>query len=429
MSAPRGIARACAIAAAVGIGLLASCGKAGKPVVPPRENLTSKVEAVFPAGRSVGVLYDTEIWVRFSEALDPATVDERTVFLKLDTVRIPTTITYDPLTRTIRLVPRVPLALLRTHTVEITPVVATADGQPLGQTYFWQFKTNGLRRPIPFAPLLGARNESPFTVLRWAFTEASAGVIRYDIYSGTDSAAVAARGLVRVSSEAHAYFLPAVRWPLGTVLYWAVTAINVTTGERLDGPVWRYETLPVGTPIDSVIVPPADWGYYCSVCSNRLICNSSVFASGPSYNDGIHWRLKETVGGRRLAGAQLVMNANTGGDLTSYRSEVHQTTGPWSPCAYATAPTPEQGIELAFAVQEMGTSRLTYQGDRFTAHLEAVARYDFLYGYALVSQKNLGYSGPSSLEGSSRLKIYYYRTPTEPAAAAAPPHGSGAPAP
>jgi hypothetical protein len=69
-------------------------------------------------------------------------VNERTVFFKLDTVRYPVTLTYDAVSRTIRVAPRVRLALLRTYTVEITSGVRTVSGHALTPG-FWQFRTNG----------------------------------------------------------------------------------------------------------------------------------------------------------------------------------------------------------------------------------------------------------------------------------------------
>ena len=193
-AAPRGRGRAWC-GAALARSLVAGCAPEDPTAPAPPPVLGPPVEAVFPAARSAGVFYDTDIWVRFLEPLDPATINERTVFLKLDTVRNPVALSYDVATRTIRLTPQAQLALLRTYTVELTPGVRTAAGAQLAQTYFWQFTTNGLRRLENPFPESGSAGASPFGLLRWGGTESSAGTIRYDVFVGADSARIAARGV------------------------------------------------------------------------------------------------------------------------------------------------------------------------------------------------------------------------------------------
>jgi hypothetical protein len=396
---------------ALGLGLLAAgCGK-DAPTRPSEPVLSPRIAAVFPAARSRGVLYDTAIWVRFTEGLDPASVNERTVFLKLDTVRIPTTITYDSVTRTIHLAPRQTLALRRTHTVEITPGVATATGHPLGETSFWQFTTNSLRRPEPTIPADGARGESPFAALQWAATETSAGTVEYEVCLGADSVAVATRGVPVLRVEPHAYSLPRTRWGFETRTYWAVTAVNRSTSERLAGPAAGFETLQAGLPVDSLDVPPDDWGYYWVPLSRRICTGLS---SGPDYRNGIRWRIRETASGRKLAGARLSINANRVVDIATYHPAIFGVEEPWAPCGFGAAiPVLDRQAELAIATTSAGTQNLRFESDYFTAHLEAAARYGIVHGYALSTYINLGYFSPSSVNEVDRpvLRLYYYRLP------------------
>jgi len=438
--APRGsrhgrapIAAVAALALAL-LALVVGCGKGRKAsTAPSQSSASSKVEIVFPAARSSGVLYDTDIWIQFTEPLDPATINERTVFLKLDTVRLPASLLYDASSRRLRIVPGVVLALRRTYTVEISPGVETAAGVPLGQTYFWQFTTNSLRRPLPSAPDSSALDESPYALLRWQGTEATAGGAAFELYVGTDSAAVAARGIAFFTRDTLNYHLPRNRWALGTPFYWSVTAVNKTTGERLAGPVWRFQTLPPGTPVDSLVVPAADWGVFCQYCgpSSRVTCNTGSIAAGqsyPNYNNGIHWNF-QSAAGRKLAGARLTLTfntANVGDDLTTYQPTIHRAVAPWAPCTYSeTTPKPDL-IELAFGVQEPGTSRERFESDRLTSHLEATVRYSGFYGYSIRTTRNISFASPANASDLTRpgLKLYYYRLPPAPASAKAPAAGT-----
>jgi hypothetical protein len=413
MRSARGWAIGAVGCAALAIALVPGCGNKAKSPTGVVGRLAPKVEAAFPAPRSAGVMYDTAIWVQFAEPLDPATIDERTVFLKLDTIRQPVTLAYDSLTRRIRLQPRVVLQLRRTYTIEITPSVKTESGGALDQTYFWQFGTNSLRRPFPAAPDSGATFESPYVQLRWAATETSAGTIAYDVYAGPDSAAVANRGVPIRSRAAQDHHIPDSRWALGSRFYWAITAVNTTTGERLAGPVWRFTTLPSGTPIDSLVVGGVDWGYYCPACSNHLVCNAVQFAAGPSYTNGLHFRLHEAAGSLKLAGARLRLNTSSFGDLSGYQAAVYPALEPWLPCSYTVVTPRVDRVDLAFAVQEPGTQILRFESDHFTAHLEAVARTGNVYGYSIRTSNNLGISSPATGTDATRpgLMVYYYRLP------------------
>jgi len=404
------------------LALLASCGRGEKiPIAPPREDLSPLIEAVYPGARSTGVLYDTGIWVRFADPLGPSSVNERTVFLKLDTVRIPVTITYDAATRTIRLAPRAALALRRTFTVEVSPGVATAEGRPLGRTYSWQFTTNGVRRPGDPIPASGTRDESPFALLQWTPTEPSAGTIAYEVYVGADSSAVAAKSAGLMHTRSQAYLLPPARWGLGARLHWSVTAVNRSTGERLEGPLWRFETLPAGFPVDSLDVPAADWGYYRHF-TRQVICDAfTIVSGGANYNNGIHWTLRQNAGGLKLAGARLTVNATATGDLAPRRPAIHPVLEPWAPCTYSfDTPKVDTGTELARGVQLGSSRQLRYESDAFTAHLEANGRYGVVHGYSFQSASTLEYIAPGYGSLGPVLRLYYYRTPPARAVVATP---------
>ena len=96
------------------------------PVVPPVG--ADQVEAVFPPARSTGVLYDSAIWVQFTVPVDTTTINDRTVFFKTDTQRLPATRTWDPATRRLWIGPADRLTLRKTYTVELAASIRFTDG-------------------------------------------------------------------------------------------------------------------------------------------------------------------------------------------------------------------------------------------------------------------------------------------------------------
>ena len=412
------------LAATLLLALIPGCGKDEKPLVAPPVDSTApgslspQIEAVFPAARSTGVFYDTDVWVRFAEPLDPATVNERSVFFKLDTVRIPVSLGYDGPSRTLHLVPLTPLALLRTYTVEITPGVETADGQPLSQTSFWQFRTNGLRRLKDPTPATGTAGESPLTFLRWGETEPAAGSIVYRIYEGADSAVIAARSPAPLRSGAEPYLVPSAPWSLGARHYWAVTAVNQTSGERLDSPVWSFETLPPGLPVDSLVVPATEWGYY-QRAANQTICRGEFLYAGGSYNDGIHWSLRETAAGLKLARARVRVYGISNNPVSG-QPGIYPVKVPWASCTYSETTPKVEFTKLADGVRIGNSPYAMFESNALTATLEAGARYDFVHGFSFRASLNVGFLSPLyGLEGA-RLVLYYYRIPPAPGAAQGP---------
>ena len=70
---------------------------------------------------------------------------------------------------------------------------------------------------------------------------------------------MAARG-IPISNVAVGSVIPSQSWGFSTRLYWTVTALNQTSNEQLDSPVWSFTTLPAGLSIDSVRVSATEWG-------------------------------------------------------------------------------------------------------------------------------------------------------------------------
>jgi Bacterial Ig-like domain len=97
-----------------------------------------RVEAVSPEPGEADVEPDVEVRLRFSEALDPATITNESVQLWLGGLRVPGASTYDG--ETVTFTPAQPLALLANHEVRVTPEVTDEDGRPLTESFTSGFK-------------------------------------------------------------------------------------------------------------------------------------------------------------------------------------------------------------------------------------------------------------------------------------------------
>src|SRR5262245_42064344 len=84
---------------------------------PPAGPPVPALVATQPPARTPSALYDSDIWAQFDRDLDPRTVSTLSVYLKLDAVRIPVTVSYDATNRRVTLKPTVVLELQRTYTV------------------------------------------------------------------------------------------------------------------------------------------------------------------------------------------------------------------------------------------------------------------------------------------------------------------------
>ncbi len=407
---------ACA-ALVLGAALVAgACGRKTTAPVPPGAQLGPEVEAVFPAARSTRVVATTDIWVRFRAALDPATVNDRTVFFKIDTRRIPAAISYDSTTRTIHITPTAPLTLKRTHTVELTPGLATAGGGHFGGTYFWQFTTSSVRVPSAPFPDPGAGNESPVSMLGWSGTEAAAGLVVHQIYVSTDSAAVAAKLVPARSARVHNYFLPATPWPFETRLYWSVTTLNTETMEEVDGPVWSFTTLPADTPVDSLSMAPVRWGYYDNrFVPGRRVCLGNL-TSGEDWTCVIRWPVETLPATMRFARAVVVMSPSfPTSNLPARQPSLWATHEAFTDCESLGWPGPPylDGLIGALANGEEilvdGLTRLRFSSTLFASHLEGIVRGRGVAGYQLRSSQPVNYS--RSNRTIQDLKIYYYVLP------------------
>jgi hypothetical protein len=388
-----------AVAALVLLGPV-RCSPKKTAATAPDTRLPPQIASTHPAARSRDVPVETEIWAEFAEPLDSLTVDARNVALKLDTQFIPATVTWEAATRRIRVRPSVELFISRTYTVRLEAGLATAEGKALDQPYFWQFKTRGVRTLRDPYPPDRTTGESPFTALSWDSTGAPSALVIYEIYINEDSAAVAERRPRPFAQTHRPNYVPRSAWGFGT-RWWAITMTSPATGERLDGPVWRFDTVARDTPTDTMTVTLNDWGYY-DTQNGESNCFGRSYKTGLRFRSAIRWNLAG-VGPRKLAGAQMLLAYVPAGSGFPGPS-IFPSLDDWYACGITATGPPH--IEAAGAV---GFGRLVDPGlilvasDALTAHLEAMLRRRGFYGYVVAAPE------ATFLADGSTLTLRWFR--------------------
>ncbi len=398
---------------------VSGCGRKATAPEPLAGGTSAVLVATHPPARSTSVIYDTEIWGEFDRALDPATVTPRSVFLKLDGARIPSTVTYEAATRRIHLRPTVVLELRRTYTVEFTPAVLDAGGTPLPPGIFFQFSTNSLRRVAYDYPTADAL-EGPVVTLGWGGTQIPVNEIFYEVYAGADSAAVAGRAVASLQRTVFTRFLPHAAWPAGSRVFWAVTSENLLTGERMDGPVQTFRVLPASVPVEEASVSLRDVGSSDIRNRNVQYCTRQTLPAGPSFNAAIHWNYSTVPAGARLVGATLTLTALDGnaGATGGANSGVWLSQNDWTACSVLAPgpPYPELSGHLASG-NAVTPIQLDFSSDRLAAFVEAMARQRTLLSGLLV-RTPLDVQFHSALAFDSakhpRLVIRFQRVPPRP---------------
>ena len=392
-----------------------------------------QVMATEPVARSTGVIYDTPVSVDFNADMDAATFTTGNVFLKLDTQRVPIVLSWNPATRRLTVLPQALLQLRRTYTVELTSGILDAGGTSIGDAgWYFQFTTNSARRPGNARPRTGEAAESPFAMLSWDSTEAVAGSMSYQVWGGLDSATVAARAGTPIVTTTRARWLPDTRWPSGQRLYWAITVINAATAERFHGPVHSFNTVPPGTPLDSLLVRGSDYGvnyliFGVSPVYPYQFCASDSIWSQPSTQSWMTFPLSGLPADVRIASARLEVYT-----FSHYVSRLGSTTMTlWSskfdwprPCRSniqfrESLPIQDQAVA---AGRQESDRRILFMSDLLASHVEASVRRGGFFGYEFISTQRIAYATARIQDPAYHpyLKIHYYRTGPEPALAKVP---------
>ena len=390
------LARIATLALALAAALAACRPKA--PVAPVAP-LPPKVVAVQPPARSAGYAYDGQIWALFDRALDPLSIDTTTVFLKKDTQRLGCAVSYEPTSRRIVVVPRLPLALNATYTVIITGLVRARDGVPLGADYLWQFSTSGIRRLTYLYPTL-VELATPVAMLRWVSPDAIPGTLRYDVYAGPDSLAVLARTAPLIATTTSSYHLPRAYWPSGRRTYWAVTTTSLSTGERLESPVAAFDVLPAGTPTRVVNAQTTEYGGIQFGRPNQF-CAATGLTVGTGYNAAVRFDLAPALMGRRVSRARLVMYAQFSSYNAPFLSAWACTPASWSACGmvYPGPPFVEPAGQLGAAQFGTLTNQMFIESVALAAWVEGMLRGADFSGLMFTMSQNSTltlYVGPTT---------------------------------
>jgi hypothetical protein len=385
---------ACAVA-------LAGCSEDESTPLAPTP-LPPEIVSVYPTARSTGIPYETQVWTRFRTPLQPGSVNATTVFLKVDTRRIPISFSLSDSNRLMTITPREELDLRRTHTVEITTQVRTTDGGALAETYFWQFRTTAVRRVEQPLPADGTITEGPYAPLFWRPTEETAGPIEYEVHFGTDSAAVAAGAGASASATA-AHVLPPGRWDSGTRYYWRVHARTRETGDEDVGPVWSFATLPAGTATELFRVPVLDSGTWDDRANfKRWRCPE--LTSGSVYGPIVRFDLESLDSTWVIADAYLEIAPS--GVITDHAPRLWELADGYVPCdGVRTGMPPLQGFLAPEALQPSGFIR--FQSLGMIARIQGrLRRKPYFFNYSLLSARTVSY-----LPQTGNLWLFYYRLP------------------
>jgi len=395
---------------------LSGCSKhSTDSTAPPTAPPVPELVAMQPAARSPSALYDSDIWAQFDRPLDPHTVDTLNVYLKLDAQRVPITVLYDAATQRVTLTPKVVLELQRTYTVEFSTAVKGADGTPLAPGVFFQFTTNSLRRPTYDFPLPTSL-EGPVATLCWGGTVGPTNNILYEVYASTDSNAVIARTVPMLVRSVFTRFVPDVAWPMGSAIYWAVTSENLTTHERLQGSLRSFQTLDVGTPLDSITIDARDHGSK-SATSGVQGCNSQNFTTGGAFNGAVHWNVGLIPGDARLHSVSLKLNiwSSDTSTVEGAQPALWMAQNEWLPCTMNSPGPPyiENTGFLAAATPE-DSKTAVFSTDRLAGLLEAQLRgRGLLYGTLVRASHAISFHSTLSGDFGNRPSavIRFYRAP------------------
>ena len=397
------------------VACLSGCSKHATDTTGPPPPPVPGLVATQPPARSPSALYDSDIWAQFDRPLDARTVTTQNVYLKLDAQRIPITVSYDAPTQRVILKPTIVLELQRTYTVEFSTALEGTDGTPLAPGVFFQFTTNSLRRPVYDFPLVAAL-EGPLATLCWGGAQGPSGNIFYELYASTDSAAVEARTAPMLMRHVFTRFVPDAGWPMGATVYWAVTAENLTTHERLPGSIRSFQTLAANTPLDSVTIGARDHGSK-STTSPQQFCNNQQFSTGVPFNGALHWDVGMIPPDARLQSVSIRLNifSTDTSTVQGTQPSLWMAQNDWTACVMnSPGPPYAEGTGFLASATTPDSKSAYFSADRLAGLLEAQMRgRSFLFGTVIKASHAVGFHSTTSNDVGSRPSavVRFYRVP------------------
>ncbi len=368
--------------------------------------------ATQPTARATAAIYDGDIWAQFDRPLDGRTVSALTTYLKLDGQRIASDVTYDGITRRVFVKPRSVLALQRTYTVEFSSSIKGLDGTPLPQGVFFQFTTNSLRHIAYDFPDDGGL-DGVVATLGWAGTLGAQGNIVYDVYASVDSSEVALRTSPVLQRSVFTRFMTSSAWPAGQRVFWAVTAENLTTHERENGPLHSFQVIDGSVPVDSVVVKPSDHGGANATVRNLQYCNQPTILFGPNGNPAVHWNFGLLPADARIVDVRMrfwLIDANAGAFPTA-QPAVWMAQNEWAACAIQAAgppfAEPSGFLASSFAVDNL---EFDLRSDRLAAAMDALSRRrGFVFSTLFRAASNVSVHSPLGDAGKTPVLVIRYQ--------------------
>jgi hypothetical protein len=362
--------------------LIAAAGCGGKTLSPVTSADSSVAVVTFqPDHQSIGVPDLPEIWAELSSPLTSTGLANE-VTLKQESQFVTIAVSLDSSAKRIVIHPRAPLALDRTYTVHLGPTLVLSDGSSARLEFSWQFKTTGATEPRAPTPADGTLDESPFVSLLWEAGQTDPINLQYTVCAGVDSLAVA-HHQNPVSVGSANYFIPDRSWGLGVREYWCVVMRNTRTGDEQSSLVWRFRTLPSGTPSEIVSLPLSDWGDSAPSDESQT-CFGATFAVGGTRRAAIRWDLR-SLGERKLMGATISL-APEGQAITLTPPDVFGSLDYWPACQILDPGPPHvfPGGPVA-VLRATPQSRFDSSDEKLASFTEAMIRYPHqFHGFVLI---------------------------------------------
>lgn len=255
--------------------------------------------------------------------------------------------------------------------------------------------------------------------LGWGGTQGPVNELKYELYASTDSMQVVQRTAPSLLYSVFTRFIPAVAWPAGQRVYWAVTSENLNTGERLPGQVRSFRVLDSSVPVDSVDLFVRDFGSKQTTNTTQY-CTRPTLPVGPIFNAAIHWDYTRLPSDARVVSATLtgiLPDAEAGRFGSVQPVTLWMSQNDWASCSIVTPGPPYNELtgQLATAV-EAAPTRFDFTSPRLGAFVEAQARgRTLIYGLLIKSRDNFNFHTPFSVTPTlqPRLTVRYQRLPAE----------------
>lgn len=390
----------------LGVGVAVSCGPR-RVIAPPPGIVPFTIVRMAPANHSLNAAINTPIWAEFSEPIDPATVSERTVFLKHDDTRMPVFLSVNPTRTRLNIYPRMALGVGQPYTVEFSPAFRSSAGTELAVPSVWQFVTGPnvvIQNPFPTD---GAADVSELTPLAWNGA-VPLGTVTYDVYAGADSNSIAARRVPPMARANRGVFLRSTRWASGSTVYWSISATVPGFSQSIQGPVWQFRVLnPSEWLPDSLVLQASEWGWLDTLRSSGR-CEDSTLWITPHAVTAL--RFPGLLASLRLSQARISLSPILPPGA-SWRAGVWLTLGPWDPCDLAASPAEtdlDAGL-LALAMGDGAGDPAVASSDRLGTHALAMALGFVPTGYLLRSSDSLAIATRSTSDKVPQLVLSYYR--------------------